>query len=168
MAAEWAGCVSSQTKPVWMYTPKKSSPVVRQKGATASALYIYLGVGPTSARVSHGFPWLLVVWGHDNIFVKECGNSALCCSESQGDFRFLRGVLYPLERTLFASSTNPLKNQRRVTALVHSFWKPGKSDDAPGIYVSNDPLPGVRPFGIPNGGTIQPLSDGKIKPIPPN
>ncbi|GFW13369.1 hypothetical protein TNCV_4283971 [Trichonephila clavipes] len=36
------------------------------------------------------FQWLfkaLGLLGHDSIFVNECGNNALCFSESQGDFR---------------------------------------------------------------------------------
>ncbi|PRD33390.1 UNVERIFIED_CONTAM: hypothetical protein NCL1_17694 [Trichonephila clavipes] len=40
----------------WRYTPKKSCPLVRRKRATASALFRYLGIGPTVARVSHDFP----------------------------------------------------------------------------------------------------------------
>ncbi|GFU13550.1 hypothetical protein TNCV_938361 [Trichonephila clavipes] len=59
MIAERAGLVSSQTRQ-WRYTPKKSCPVVRRMQATASAVYRSLEVGPTVARVSHGFPWLLV------------------------------------------------------------------------------------------------------------
>ncbi|GFW76151.1 hypothetical protein TNCV_2057981 [Trichonephila clavipes] len=44
MATEWSGLVSSHTKLLWRYTPKKSCPVVRRKRATASALSSYLGI----------------------------------------------------------------------------------------------------------------------------
>ncbi|GFV04526.1 hypothetical protein TNCV_3322231 [Trichonephila clavipes] len=60
------------------------------------------------------------------------------------------------------------KNQRRVTAqgsLPLEAWE--NLMTRPAIYESNDP-PGVGMFlALPCGG-IQPLSDGKIKRIPPN
>ncbi|GFW36712.1 uncharacterized protein TNCV_1220441 [Trichonephila clavipes] len=46
----------------WRYTRKKSCPVVRRKRATVSAFSRCLGIGPTVARVFHGFPRLLVFW----------------------------------------------------------------------------------------------------------
>ncbi|GFT70308.1 hypothetical protein TNCV_2657801 [Trichonephila clavipes] len=46
----------------WKYTPKKSCPVVSRKWATASVLSMCLGMGSTEARVSHGFPRLLIFW----------------------------------------------------------------------------------------------------------
>ncbi|GFW67051.1 uncharacterized protein TNCV_4030711 [Trichonephila clavipes] len=49
-------------KSQWRYIPKKACPVVRRKRATASALSRCLGIGPSVARVSHGFQKLLVVW----------------------------------------------------------------------------------------------------------
>ncbi|GFV55371.1 uncharacterized protein TNCV_5010671 [Trichonephila clavipes] len=46
----------------WSYAPKKSCPVDRRKGITASVLPRCLGISPTEARVSHGFPKLIVFW----------------------------------------------------------------------------------------------------------
>ncbi|GFW97760.1 hypothetical protein TNCV_1425231 [Trichonephila clavipes] len=61
MAADWAGLVSSHAQPMEVYS-MKSCPIVKRKRATASALYRGLGIGPTVARVSHGFPKLFVFW----------------------------------------------------------------------------------------------------------
>ncbi|GFV80269.1 hypothetical protein TNCV_4956721 [Trichonephila clavipes] len=58
MVTEQADLVSRQCR----YTPEKSCPGVWQKRATASALSRCLWIGPTVARVSHGFPRLLVFW----------------------------------------------------------------------------------------------------------
>ncbi|GFY18121.1 hypothetical protein TNCV_2045301 [Trichonephila clavipes] len=50
----------------------KSCPVVRRKRATTSALSRCIGIGPTVARVSHGFLRLLVFWvtaAHSSMYV---------------------------------------------------------------------------------------------------
>ncbi|GFT69349.1 hypothetical protein TNCV_2142641 [Trichonephila clavipes] len=85
MAAEWTGLVSSQAKPVEVYS-QKVMPGVMRKWATASALSRCLGIEPTMARVSKDLSFL----GHGSIFVNVCGNNTFCCSEGQRDFRLRR------------------------------------------------------------------------------
>ncbi|GFV24134.1 hypothetical protein TNCV_1294611 [Trichonephila clavipes] len=93
MAAE-AGCVSSQTKPVWMYTPKKSQVQwLGKKGNSLGSLHLASGIDPHRPGVS--FPWLsmALVWGHDNIFVKNVEIVLFAVLRVKGTSRFLRGVL---------------------------------------------------------------------------
>ncbi|GFT22519.1 uncharacterized protein TNCV_3274741 [Trichonephila clavipes] len=71
----------------WRYTPKKSCPVVSRDCCPLSPISRYLGIGPTMARVSHGFPKPFVFLGLGSIFVNVCGDNVLCSSEGQRDFR---------------------------------------------------------------------------------
>ncbi|GFX26835.1 hypothetical protein TNCV_1840081 [Trichonephila clavipes] len=71
----------------WRYIPKKSCPVVRCKWTTTSTLSRCLGIGPTVARVSPGFPKLFVFGVSGSIFVTVCGEDVLCASEGQGNFQ---------------------------------------------------------------------------------
>ncbi|GFU06488.1 hypothetical protein TNCV_351421 [Trichonephila clavipes] len=85
---DWEASLSS-TPSQWRYTFENSCPVVRQKTATASALSRWLGIGPTVARVSHGFPKLFVLGPCQCICRCVGGDNAPCSSEGQIDFRLI-------------------------------------------------------------------------------
>ncbi|GFU49854.1 uncharacterized protein TNCV_4686201 [Trichonephila clavipes] len=126
----------------WRYTPKNSCPVVRRKRATATTLFRYLDIGPTVARVSHGFPRSL---GHDSTFVNECGNNALCSSESQENIWLSQlGSLLSFLVVSLATMDPNIRNRSQNTHHIYYrvFYKDSLSlnsleDGAVPSYTSN-------------------------------
>ncbi|GFY11808.1 hypothetical protein TNCV_1530001 [Trichonephila clavipes] len=86
MAAEWAGLVSSQAKPVELYSQKAMTSVKAKAGNSLSSHQVprdWTHIGQSFPRPSKALDFL----GHDGIFVNECGNNAFCSFESLGDFQ---------------------------------------------------------------------------------
>ncbi|GFU38505.1 hypothetical protein TNCV_2434481 [Trichonephila clavipes] len=86
---------------LWLHDPYQLNDVVSRVVIEFSALeqVVVIHSGMAAERAGHvnseakpmeSFPWLSKALGllcHDSIFVNECGNKALCSSESQGDYR---------------------------------------------------------------------------------
>ncbi|GFS62160.1 zinc finger FYVE domain-containing protein 26 [Trichonephila clavipes] len=107
MAAEWAVLVSSQAKPVEVYTQKVMSGGLAKADNSLNSLQ----VPQDWTHSGQSFLWLfktLGFLGHGSIFISECGNNALCSSEGQGDFRLsrLRSLLGFLVGSFIAGDPN--------------------------------------------------------------